>query len=125
MDEDRVLRQPGDGRAGRIRAFLAEAAAPRELVTDDHMIAVDRGGIHPATFRLQLFTAPGRRPVAVVVQQTGEGAGLINEGEHYVAGGSSRDHQSQWSSSGMTSRGWCGSRGLTRSAGPGACRPEA
>jgi hypothetical protein len=51
--------------ADAIRAFLAEAAAPRERVIDDHMFTVDRAGRTRATFRLQLFTAPGTRPVAV------------------------------------------------------------
>jgi hypothetical protein len=48
------------------------------------MFAVARRGPHPATFRLQLFTAPRTRPVAVVIQRAGEGAGLINEGERYA-----------------------------------------
>lgn len=84
MTEDPPPRPPGDRRAALIRALLAEAAAPREREVDDHMFAVDRGGPHPATFRLQLFTAPQARPVAVVIQRAGEGAGLINEGERYA-----------------------------------------
>lgn len=48
------------------------------------MFTVDRGSRHPATFRLQLFTAPRGRPVAVVIQWAGEGVGLINEGERYA-----------------------------------------
>ena len=74
----------GSRRAELIQALLAEAAAPRQRVIDDHMFAVARRGLHPATFRLQLFTAPGARPVAVVIQRAGEGAGLINEGERYA-----------------------------------------
>src|SRR6266487_5781790 len=85
MRKDQTPRPAGDRRAKSIQALLAEAAAPRERVVDDHMFAVDRGYPHPATFRLQLFTAPRTRPVAVVTQQVGEGAGLINEGEHYAA----------------------------------------
>lgn len=73
----------GSRRAELIRALLAEAA-PRERAIDDHMFAVDRRRRHPATFRLQLFTTPHARPVAVVTQQAGEGAGLINEGERYA-----------------------------------------
>ncbi len=87
MAEDQEPRQAGDGgrRAGLVSVLLAEAAARRERVADDHMFAVDRGRRHPATFRLQLFTAPGARPVAVVIQQApGEGAGLVNEGERYA-----------------------------------------
>jgi hypothetical protein len=38
----------------------------------------------PASFRLQLFTAPEARPVAVVIQRTDEGASLINAGERYA-----------------------------------------
>ena len=64
--------------------LLAEAAARRERVVDDYMFAVGRGRRHPARFRLQLFTAPGGRPVAVLIQQAGEGAGLVNEGERYA-----------------------------------------
>lgn len=71
-------------RADVIRSFLAEAAAPRERVLDDHMFAVDMGGWPMATFRLQLFSAPGSRPVAVVVQTSGEGASVFNAGERYA-----------------------------------------
>ncbi|WP_424532525.1 hypothetical protein ACOZ38_19855 [Sphaerisporangium viridialbum] len=36
--------------------------AVRTRVVDDHMFAVDQPGRPPATFRLQLFTAPGASP---------------------------------------------------------------
>lgn len=85
MTEDKPAPAAGGGRrAELIQALLAEVAAPRVRVVDDHMFAVDRRGRHPATFRLQLFTAPRARPVAVVIQRAGEGAGLINEGERYA-----------------------------------------
>jgi hypothetical protein len=74
----------GSRRAELIQGLLAEATARRERTIDDHMYAVARRGPHPATFRLQLFTAPRARPVAVVIQKAGEGAGLINEGERYA-----------------------------------------
>jgi hypothetical protein len=86
MAEDQEPRQACDGgrHAGLVSVLLAEAAARRKRVADDHMFAVDRGRRHPATFRLQLFTAPGARPVAVVIQQAGEGSGLVNEGARYA-----------------------------------------
>ncbi|GAB2841214.1 hypothetical protein GCM10027176_51330 [Actinoallomurus bryophytorum] len=68
-----------------IAELLREAAAARERVVDDHMFAVyGQGGIYPATFRLQLFTTPGARPVAVAIQATNEGPSLANAGEHYA-----------------------------------------
>jgi hypothetical protein len=79
--------RPGTGRSNReerVAALLAATAAPRERVLDEHMYTVGRGQHrHPATFRLQLFTAPGARPVAVVVQDHREGA-LVHERERYA-----------------------------------------
>jgi hypothetical protein len=37
-----------------------------------------------SSFRLQLFTAAGRRPVAIATQTGGEGASLMNKAERYV-----------------------------------------
>jgi hypothetical protein len=73
-----------DPRTRAIRALLAEAAAPRERVIDDHMFTVDRDHRPSAAFRLQLFTAPGTRPVAVVIQRHGEGASVFNAAERYA-----------------------------------------
>jgi hypothetical protein len=39
---------------------------------------------HEANFRLQLFTGPGTRPVAVATQTTGEGMCLANAAEGTV-----------------------------------------
>lgn len=64
--------------------LLAEAAAPRERVIDDHMFTVDRDRRPTAAFRLQLFTAPGTWPVAVVIQRHGEGASVFNAVERYA-----------------------------------------
>lgn len=63
---------------------LLAHAAPRERVLDDHMFAVKGNGPTPATFRLQLFTASGSRPVAVATQTTGEGMSLYNAAERYA-----------------------------------------
>lgn len=49
------------------------------------MFAVGGGAWYPATFRLQLYTAPGARPVAVVVRTTGEGMSLPNGRERYLS----------------------------------------
>lgn len=84
MTQEQGSRQGGDRRADVIRGFLAEAAAPRERVLDDHMFAVGDGGWPTATFRLQLFTAPGTRPVAVVIQRHGEGPSVFNAAERYA-----------------------------------------
>lgn len=63
--------------------LLAHAVA-RERVLDDHMFAVSAIGLKPATFRLQLFTVPGSRPVAVATQTTSEGTSLYNAAERYA-----------------------------------------
>jgi hypothetical protein len=73
-----------DRRADVIQGFLAEAAAPREWVLDEHMFAVGEGGWRSATFRLQLFNATGTRPVAVVIQRYGEGPSVFNAAERYA-----------------------------------------
>ncbi|MFD3334630.1 hypothetical protein ACFWV1_18520 [Streptomyces sp. NPDC058700] len=61
---------------------LAALTAPRRLTVDDPMFTPpERLG----TFRLQLFTAPGARPVAVAIQIAGEeGMGLANAAERYA-----------------------------------------
>ncbi|GAA3840701.1 hypothetical protein GCM10022226_74000 [Sphaerisporangium flaviroseum] len=65
--------------------FLTKHAAVRTRTVDDHMFAVDQIGHPPATFRLQLFTAPGAQPVAVVTQEEDEGQSLSNAAEQYAA----------------------------------------
>jgi hypothetical protein len=72
-------------REERVAALLATAAAPRERVLDEHMSTVGRDDRRkPATFRLQLFIAPGARPVAIVTQHLGEDGALGNERELYA-----------------------------------------
>lgn len=75
------VQEPNDNRP--VSTLLRLHAAPRNQSVDDHMFTVGDG---PAagSFRLQLFTTPGRRPVAVVTQVAGEGASLINRSERYV-----------------------------------------
>ncbi|MDN3271463.1 hypothetical protein [Streptomyces sp. MA15] len=61
---------------------LRALAAPRRLSVDDHMFTVP--GL-PGTFRLQLFTAAGARPVAVATQIAGaEGMSLMNGVERFA-----------------------------------------
>jgi hypothetical protein len=62
--------------AALARELLVTCAAARECVADEHMFTVTHGGILVGTFRLQLFTAPGVRPVAIATQSTGEGDSL-------------------------------------------------
>ncbi len=63
---------------------VLQLAAPRSLAVDDHMFrAVTNSG--EASFRLQLFTAPGHRPVAVATQTPEEGASLTNAAEVFAA----------------------------------------
>jgi hypothetical protein len=57
-----------------VRDLLAAHAAARERTADDHMFTVSSwNGARMGTFRLQLFTAPGTRPVAVATQGPAEG----------------------------------------------------
>jgi hypothetical protein len=66
--------------------LLAEHAAARRRVADDHMFTVAHpDGTRIGTFRLQLYAAPGARPVAVATQFVGEGAALMNKAEKYAA----------------------------------------
>ncbi|MGW4789515.1 hypothetical protein [Streptomyces sp. NPDC004230] len=61
---------------------LRALTAPRRLSVDDHMFTAP--GL-PGTFRLQRFTAPGARPVAVATQIAGaEGMGLMNGAERFA-----------------------------------------
>ncbi|WP_144022966.1 hypothetical protein [Asanoa hainanensis] len=76
--------QPADARPPAVQRLLAEHSGARERIVDDHMFVFQRHGYPPSTFRLQLFTQLGLRPVAVVTQTAGEGASLINRAERYV-----------------------------------------
>ncbi|MCX4783881.1 MULTISPECIES: hypothetical protein [unclassified Streptomyces] len=61
---------------------LGSLRAPRQLSVDDHMFTAP---MLPGTFRLQLFTAPGTRPVAVATQiALAEGMGLMNGAERFA-----------------------------------------
>lgn len=74
-----------DLRAARAAELHARYGHSRTRVVDDHMFCVGGGAWYPETFRLQLFTAPGARPVAVAVQAMNEGASLVNGRERYLA----------------------------------------
>ncbi|MFF8994502.1 hypothetical protein ACF09H_32180 [Streptomyces sp. NPDC014983] len=71
--------RPDDCSGGRDE--LRALAAPRRRTVDDPMFTAP--GL-PGTFRLQLFTAAGARPVAVATQVPGEGMGLMNGVERYA-----------------------------------------
>ncbi|MEU1932493.1 hypothetical protein ABZ516_34750 [Streptomyces sp. NPDC019826] len=64
---------------------LLAHAALRERTVDDHMFTAGKVWGIPCTFRLQLFTAPGHRPVAVVTQTPDEGTSLTNAAERYAS----------------------------------------
>jgi hypothetical protein len=64
---------------------LAVHAAARQRGTDEHMYTVACDEHRMGTFRLQLFTAVGARPVAIATQTAGEGASLTNRAEEYAA----------------------------------------
>ncbi|MFI0742487.1 hypothetical protein ACH4PU_31085 [Streptomyces sp. NPDC021100] len=65
-------------------AVVNAHAAPRVRIVDEHMFHGTEHG-PDGTFRLQLFTAPGARPVAVAVQVPTEGPSLVNLAEIYAA----------------------------------------
>ncbi|MGH4009531.1 MAG: hypothetical protein ACRDTH_15505 [Pseudonocardiaceae bacterium] len=70
-----------DGNPGRscALAVVREHGGIRNRTVDEHMFTVGA-----SSFRLQLFTAPGLRPVAVATQTDREGASLMNRAERYV-----------------------------------------
>lgn len=63
---------------------LLKDAGRRRRVVDDHMFNPGLAQFPHARFRLQVFTAPGLRPVAVATQTAGEGPSLINGAEQYA-----------------------------------------
>ncbi len=64
--------------------ILAEQSGPRERVLDEHMYEV-KDQLSRGTFRLQLFTADGLRPVAVATQDETEGWSLTNGCETFAS----------------------------------------
>lgn len=58
---------------------LREHAGARSRTVDEHMFTVGR-----SSCRLQLFTGPGLRPVAVATQTDREGASLMNRAERFI-----------------------------------------
>lgn len=65
--------------------LLARWAASRQCVIDDHMFTVISDGRLAGAFRLQLFTAPDARPVAIATWVPGDGVSLTNYAEKYAA----------------------------------------
>lgn len=89
MDEN-TASAPGQPAAPRrVPAQVAAAlrfAGPREPLVDDTMFHPGPDlGHWSVSFRLQLFTAPGLRPVAVVTQAVEDGPSLTNAAERYAA----------------------------------------
>lgn len=78
VPSERAVEDPGP-------EFISTHAGTRGQTLDDHHY---RASLHfgTATFRLQLFTAPNRRPVAVATQAmgVGDGTSLMNAGERIV-----------------------------------------
>lgn len=69
-----------------VRDLLTAHAAARERTADEHMFtARSWNGARLGTFRLQLFTAPGTRPVAVATQGPAEGGRLADGAGDYAA----------------------------------------
>lgn len=73
-------------RRTRRQALLYDQAGVRERTVDNHRFVVPAGrGRQQATFRLQLFTAIGLRPIAVITQVVpAEGAGPVNHAQRYA-----------------------------------------
>ena len=77
---------PPRGRPPAVRELLAAHAAARQRTSDDHMFTLTVNGMRAGTFRLQLFTAPGARPVAVATQYSpGDGDPLGTWAEYYAS----------------------------------------
>ncbi|MET8012831.1 hypothetical protein ABZU86_13705 [Streptomyces sp. NPDC005271] len=68
------------GASGETPSEVLSLAAPRRRTVDDHMFRAGR-----TSFRLQLFTAPGQRAVAVAIQAEGETPSLTNVAESCAA----------------------------------------
>ncbi|MFF8952334.1 hypothetical protein ACF09I_26530 [Streptomyces sp. NPDC014940] len=68
-----------------VTRLLAIHCAPRLRTVDNHMFCGSERFPAPGTFRLQLFTAVGVRPVALAVQTMENGPSLINGAEEYAS----------------------------------------
>lgn len=64
--------------------LLTSQSGPRTRAIDEHNFTVP-GTFIPGTFRVQIFTGPGLRPVAVATQTDDEGASLTNASWKYCA----------------------------------------
>ncbi|MDG9674838.1 hypothetical protein [Micromonospora sp. DH14] len=60
-------------------ALIREHGGARTRTVDEHMFTVGQ-----SSMRLQLFTAPSRRPVAIATQTDREGTCLMNRAERFV-----------------------------------------
>ncbi|MEV7989551.1 hypothetical protein [Micromonospora sp. NPDC085948] len=68
-----------EGPRARSVALVSEHGGARTRSVDEHMFTVGQ-----SSMRLQLFTAPNRRPVAIATQTDREGASLMNRAERFV-----------------------------------------
>lgn len=68
-----------------VRELLASYAGARQRAVDDHMFEVTGNQYRVGAFRLQLFTAPGTRPVVAATQIAGEGGSLTYRAARRVA----------------------------------------
>lgn len=76
---------PDAGECPKVLAgLLASQSGPRTRVVDEHNFTVP-GDFIPGTFRVQIFTGSGLRPVAVATQTDNEGNSLSNDSWRYCA----------------------------------------
>ena len=80
MTQEQGPRHGGDVRAEVIRGFLPRSPPGASAMTTHSPLAT--AGAH--VFRLQLFTAPGTRPLAVVIQRHGGGPSVFKAAERYA-----------------------------------------
>ncbi|MFC8660592.1 hypothetical protein [Streptomyces sp. NPDC057199] len=85
FDEAMTSQKPPHAAADAVASLVAEHAAIRARTVDDHMFHGSEQHPAPGTFRLQLFTADGVRPVVLAVQTVEDGPSLINRAEAYAA----------------------------------------
>jgi hypothetical protein len=84
-DTRRGLDLPEASKCPKVVAdLLASQSGPRARVIDEHNFTVP-GAFVPGTFRVQIFTGPALRPVAVATQTDNEGNSLSNDSWEYCA----------------------------------------
>ncbi|WP_436528212.1 hypothetical protein [Actinoplanes sp. HUAS TT8] len=86
MPTDTPSSPAGQPRRTRRESLFYDQAGMRDLTVDDHQFVVPANqGWQQASFRVQLFTGAGLRPIAVITQIVPtEGAGPVNHAERYA-----------------------------------------